>query len=987
MSDDWKEYELVERPGLGYLEKLGWDIFDAKELDESELPDNRDSEKRVVLEDRLKSKIEELNPWISENNLNKAVRRITQVEATDTMDANEKIFENLVRGISLEQDRGKGKKNYTVEFVDWENPENNDFVAMNQFRVEGPGTPIKPDIVLFVNGIPLGVVECKNPKIENPMEEGLDQMARYQNNRGHEQDEGAEELFRFNQFSVVISKDEARMGTYNTPQGEFKPWKDAYPATDPELKEVFDTDKLNAQHTMFYSLFKPDRLLEMVQSFTVYETKRQNTIKMVARYQQYRATQKALERIEDRDRNRNGGVVWHTQGSGKSLTMLFLGLKLRKRKDNPTLLMVTDRQALEANIKNTFKRCGVGNPKSAESIEDLKQKLSENAGETLTTLIQKFQRDDDEEKFPLLSNDEDIYVMVDEAHRTQYDELANNMRTALPNAFYVGFTGTPIEKDKRNTKRTFGNYIDKYTIDQSIEDEVTVPILYQGRLADIHLEGRNLDDIFDRVFDDKTEEEKAEIKKRYAGKRDLAEAPRRIKMICHDILDHYDEKVANKFKGMIVTTSRDAAVKYKKQLDRLNGPESAVIISGDHNDREELKEYTPTDDEIDTYKERFEDPNDELQFLIVCDMLLTGYDAEIAQVMYLDKPLREHSLLQAIARVNRTYDNKTHGLVIDYYGVSDDLYKALDKFTREDIEKAMEPVEEKMPDLEAAHGKVMSFFSDVDIDNMEECMEVLENEKTRIEFNKAYKEFASYMDMVMPDPKANPYKSDLKMLGDIYTRAKNLYRDDSMNLSGAGEKVKEIIQENISSQGIEVINDEPVSVLNDEEFKKKLNAQRSDKAKAQEIEQGVKQALSVKMDEDPQYYGSLQEKVEEIIEEYKQQRIEEKEYIEKMKQVSREIRNRKKKAKSMGFSDTTQLSFYNTLDAKTSSVEDEDLQEAAIRVSEIFESNKVVDWKNKVNTRKKIKREINVLLHNLDLEQSKIKSITNELMKIGGEHY
>ena len=988
MSSNWNEYELVERPALEDLESLGWNIFDVNQIPREETPDKRESQKRVILEQKLRESIERLNPWISENNLNKAVRRITQADATDTIEANEKIFERLVKGISLEQDLGKGKKHQTVEFIDWENPENNEFIAMNQYFVEGPVDNIEPDIVLFVNGIPVGVIECKNPKIGDPLEKGLDQVARYQNIRDGDK-EGAEELFRYNHFTVVTTKDQARMGTYGTSMKEYKPWRDAFPADESDLKELFDTDMIKEQHTMFYSLFKPDRLLEMIESFTVFETKRQHTIRMVARYQQYRAVKKALERIEERNNNRNGGVVWHTQGSGKSLTMLFLGLKLRSRKDDPTLLMVTDRQALETNIKQTFERCGFPNPKSAESIEDLKHRLSDNAGGTITTTVQKFQTDEDKDRFPLLSDDEDIYVMVDEAHRTQYDELANNMRTALPNAFYIGFSGTPIEKKKRNTKKTFGNYIDKYTIDQSIEDGTTVPILYQGRLADIHLEGRNLDDIFDRVFSDKTEEEKAEIKKRYAGHRELAEAPRRINMVCHDILDHYDNEVPEAFKGMIVTTSRDAAVEYKQQLDRLNGPESAVIISGDHNDREEIKQHTPSDQKITEFKERFEDPNDELEFLIVCDMLLTGYDAPVAQVMYLDKPLKEHSLLQAIARVNRTFPEKTHGLVVDYYGVSDDLYKALDKFTRKDVEKAMEPVESKLSDLEAAHGKVMSFFSDIDIDDMDSCMEVLDDEELRIKFNKAYKEFAMYMDMVMPHKEATPYKGDLKKLGDIYKRAKNLYRDDSMNLSGAGAKVKDIIQQNVSSSGVEVINEDPVSILNSEEFEKKLEASgMSEKAQAQEVEQGIKQTLSVRFEEDPQFYGSLQERVEEIIQEYKEQRMEEKEYIQKMKEVADEINNRRKKAKSMGFSNTTQLSFYHTLDTHIDNVEEDKIRDAAKEVSEIFEENNVIDWQNKVQTRKKIKRDIKMELHRLGvLESHEIKSITNEVMEIGGNHY
>ncbi|WP_201741543.1 type I restriction endonuclease subunit R [Salinigranum halophilum] len=391
---------------------------------------------------------------------------------------------------------------------------------------------------------------------------------------------------------------------------------------------------------MLYALFEPERLLDQLRHFTVFDTNQSGTAKLVARYQQYRAVEKALKRIERRSqREAQGGVVWHTQGSGKSLTMLFLGLKLRRAKPDPKLVLVTDRTALDDQIHATFERCGFPNRKKAEDIDDLREKLSTSAGETITTLIQKFQLHDDEEgDFPVLSRDDDIYVMVDEAHRTQYKKLANNMRTALPNAYYVGFTGTPIEKDEKNTRRTFGNYIDTYTIDQSLEDDTTVEILYQGRLADIHLEGRNLDRIFDRVFDDKTDEEKTEIQKRYAQERDLAEAESRIEEVALDIVDHYENEIARPFKRIVVTTSKRAAIRYKNKLDDLHGPESRVVISPGHNDPEEVKKWVPTDAEKSKYKEEFVDPNGPVELLIVCDMLLTGFDAPVAQVMYLENP-------------------------------------------------------------------------------------------------------------------------------------------------------------------------------------------------------------------------------------------------------------------------------------------------------------------------------------------------------------
>jgi Type I site-specific restriction-modification system, R (restriction) subunit and related helicases len=387
--------------------------------------------------------------------------------------------------------------------------------------------------------------------------------------------------------------------------------------------------------------------------------------------------------------------------------------------------------------------------------------------------------------------------MVDEAHRTQYKWLANNMRTALPNAFYVGFTGTPIEKETRNTRDEFGNYIDTYTIDQSLEDDTTVEILYQGRLADIHLEGETLD----RVFAEYTDEEKAEIQKRYAKTQDLAEAEARIDRVVLDIIEHFENDIARPFKGMVVTTSKRAAITYKEKLDELNGPESRVVISKDHNDPEDVKQWAPTDSELRDYKKSFVDPDGEVDLLIVCDMLLTGFDAPVAQVMYLDKPLKEHNLLQAIARVNRPFEDKNHGLIVDYYGVSNDLKEALAMFSEEDVQRAMVPLEDKQQDLEAAHRKAISFFED--LDEVESCLQTLEPEDIRINFNNAFKRFSKLMDIVLPDPMANPYKRDLARLSTIYGRAKERYRDDSMNLEGCGKKVRELIQKHIRSSGIE----------------------------------------------------------------------------------------------------------------------------------------------------------------------------------------
>ena len=982
------EYAESERPALNTLRQLGWKVVDQQQ---TTWPDPRETESSAVLEPRLRDAVQRLNPWLNENNLDKAVREIQQVAGTSTMDENEQIHEKLVRHTTVEQDRGHGKQHQTVQYIDYENPENNDFFALNQFRVAGPVEVVKPDIVLFVNVIPLGVVECKSPLIQEPRSEALDQLTRYQNERDGES-EGAEKLFRYNQFSVATWMEDAVMGTYQTPKDQYKPWRDAYPLEDDELIDLFDLDGyLPDQYRMLYALFEPERLLDQLRHFTVFENKQGGTIKMVARYQQYRAVRKALERIDKRGRDEaQGGVVWHTQGSGKSLTMLFLALKLRRLKDDPTLVLVTDRRALNDQIHATFERCGFPNPKKAQSIEDLRDRLKYDAGETLTTLIHKFQTTDDEDEFPVLSRNENIYVMADEAHRTQDKELANNMRTALPNAFYVGFSGTPIEKDERNTRRTFGNYIDTYTIDQSLEDGATVEILYQGRLADIHLEGETLDRLFDRIFSDKSDEEKAEIQKRYARTQDLAEAQPRINRVALDIIEHFEKDVPAPFKGMVVTTSKAAAIRYKETIDRLGGPESRVIVSEGHNDPEHIKKWTPGDSEKSQYKESFVDPNGEVELLIVCDMLLTGFDAPVAQVMYLDKPLREHSLLQAIARVNRPFEEKTHGLIIDYYGVSDELKEALAMFSSKDVDRAMVPVKDKQPDLEAAHNKAISFFED--LNEVEQCVQSLEPEDRRIEFKNAFKRFSQLMDIVLPDPMANPYREDLEQLSAIYGTAKERYRDETMNLEGAGAKVRELIQDHITSRGIEVLNDEPVSIMDEVEYDAKLEDLESDEARASEMQNAIKHEINVKFDEDPVQYGSLKDRLEELIEKYREGRYDERETIEELRALMNEIRSRDKQARKKGLRDETDLSFFHAVedvlgDHEAGDEEAIELTGTLVETVEGFVTK--VEWKERTHLQNQMRKAVTGDLYrsDIDLSADQRRELTNRVIELARAHY
>lgn len=972
MSPTWNEYNQTEKPALNLFEHLGYQVY------EDQGPEREDHHHSLLL-DNLRQAIKRLNPWINENNLAKAINQIrpARIRATNLMEANQIIYKRLVQYISLTQDLDQGKKSQTVKYIDFDNPSNNEYIVINQYRVIGKQI-IKPDIVVFINGIPIAVIECKSDtNCDEPEKEAIKQLQRYQRE--------AERLFYTNQILVAAWRDSASASAIGSPSREFKEWK--------ESPEEIPLENPTLQDTLLYSMFKKERLLDLILNYTVFD----QDLKKIARYQQYRSVEKALQRIQEADKleDRNG-TVWHTQGSGKSLSMLFLATKL-KRWINPTMLIVTDRVDLDDQIKATFEDCGFPNPYQAENIEDLKRLIKSDANRTITTLIQKFQ--EPEGKYPLLTKDKDIFVLADEAHRTQYKDLATNMRTALPNACYIGFTGTPIDKESRSTIRTFGDYIDTYTIEESVEDKNTLEIKYEGRLPQLKIEGRELDDIFERTFADYSEEEKKAIKQKYAQEKDIAEATSRIETIAQDIIEHYHTKI-DPLKGQIVTVSKLAAAKYAEALQKLEGPQCAVIYSEDQdNDPPLVKKYHTNSTERSQLINDFKDPNSNLTFLIVCDMLLTGFNAPVEQVMYLDKPLKEHNLLQAIARVNRLFDEKNFGLIVDYYGVFDYLKEALEIFNTKDIKNAVTPIRDEKPRLEANYRAVMQFFEGIDLQDLEACILAFEDEDKRARFKKEFKAFAKSMDIIMPDPIADPYREELKHLSKIYTAVRNHYRDDNLNITGIGEKVKRLIDEHIQASGIKRLN-EPVSILDEDEFDQVLDETQSKEAKASQMEHAIKSEISVKMEENPAYYESLLERLENIIQKREQGRIGFTEEIHKLHDIIKDIRNVKSKAERVGLNEKEFALYELLLDeieyeaagkvnepALTHTFTDsfqvnERIKELTQKLMGQLNEEAVIDWQRKKKITKRMRRQIKITLKDYQEFKAKLDSVTTAIMKL-----
>ena len=982
------EFDKVELPAIEQLQSLGWEYVKGEDLSPDKSSE-RTLLKEVVLEQRLSANIKRINPWISDQNLHKVVKDLTKTQYSNLIEANQAIWTNINECVSVMQDLGKGNKGQTVHIIDFESPENNEFLCTNQFKVSGINQNIIPDIILFVNGLPLAVIECKSPYITNPMESGIDQLLRYANRRTPENNEGAERLFHYNQVMVSTHRDKARVGTITSRMEHYLEWKDPYPLT---VEQVGAAEA--SQDVLIAGLFSKANFLDILQNFTVFEPVDGRIIKKIPRYQQFRAVHKTIERIKSgKTQKDKSGVIWHTQGSGKSLTMVFLTIKMRRDPDlrDYKLVFITDRTQLDEQLTSTFRNAQGATVRHADSVKSLKEMLASDSSDIITAMVQKFQEKADDFVFPLLNASDKIIVLADEAHRTQYGTLGAAINSALPNAPRIAFTGTPLIKSGKTTN-SFGTYIDKYTIEQAVQDGATIQILYEGREAAVKVTGDSLDSLFEEYFSGHTEEEKAKIKQKYAIERAILEAPQRIRRVCIDILKHYKEHIQpNGFKAMIVTSSRNAAILYKEQMDELGSPEAAVIISGDHNDDKRFWEHT----EKTKHKKQIEDfkkplgvgeKKSNLSFLIVKDMLLTGFDAPIAQVMYLDRKLTDHTLLQAIARVNRTNKNKFSGYIVDYYGLGDYLNDALDMFSSEDVEGALKNLKDEIPKLKNAHTRVLKHFDGLDLDDLDECILSLEEEIKRQVFQIDFQKFAKQLDIILPDPAANPFLKDLRRLGKISVGARNLYRDEQLDIAGAGEKVRKLIEEHVYSTGVDV-KIKPVDLLA-KDFKEKLGVNKNPRTQAAEIKSAIRTHIAVRIQDDPEYYKALSKKLEDIIQKHTEKW---EELVQLLLNFRDDIEaNRVQGAKDLGLTET-EFSFHSIMLAEITKLKgDDSLDEVTYEtikevvqslVQMLDEASQIVDFFKKFDEQKTVKKNIKrMVIKHFDL--SLVKPVTDRFMEL-----
>ncbi len=907
MQDTLNEYTEVELPLIEQLSSMGWQYIEGDTNDPTRT--ERERFRDVLLLDRLRHAIRRINldpdgqPWLDDERIDQAVGALTRLGTHKLIEANQHVTDLLISGTVVEGDADlHAGREQQIAFIDYDHPDNNDFLAINQFRVDPPWATgdrnfIVPDVVLFVNGIPLVVIECKHPGITHPIGEGITQLLRYSNQREDiEVDEGAEALFHYNQLMIATSRYQARVGAVCASYSHYMKWKDTCPTPLETVKEELGVEHLTAQHILVAGMLRKECLLDIVRNFTLFNQSSRQTIKIVPRYQQFRAVQKAIHRLqtgktrlEHGDTDERGGIIWHTQGSGKSITMVFLVRKLRTLPDlrRFKVVVITDRTDLEKQLSETATLTGETVRKATKTAR-LKQIVAEDGPDLVFGMIQKYQERDvtaevvpfqqSEERatellkvaeeqppltfFPVLNESESILVLIDEAHRSHANTLHANLLASLPNCARIGFTGTPIIMGaKKKTHEIFGSFIDTYKLRDAERDGMIVPLLYEGRTTDAVVSGSGtLDHHFEDMFHDRTPKELEAIKRKYATHGVVLEAEKLIAAKAENILYRYiDQTLPDGFKAMVVATSRLAAIRYQAALTqaqqelirKLEGMDSqllelseaeqtqldtdtqflirasahlktirrlefATVISAGTNDNPAWGEWS-NKAKINTRIERFRKPlrEDGLAFLCVQGMLLTGFDAPIAQVLYLDRSMQGHELLQAIARVNRTCGDKKHGLIVDYCGIAHHLHEALEAYSQDDVEGTMADIRSELPKLEGRYRKVLALFQRNEIESIHDhdaCVELLCDIKIRAEFITKFKAFLEKLNTILPRPEGLPYASDAKVLGFINKAAANLYRDPELNIMGVGNKVRKLIDEHIVARGINPTIP-PISVL------------------------------------------------------------------------------------------------------------------------------------------------------------------------------
>lgn len=992
----YNEDSISKYPAIELLKKLGY-IYISPE----KCADERGSKYDTVLKNILRSQLIKLNGYTYANkerkfssaNIERAIEDIDEPLTDGLVKTSEKIYDMLLLGRSYAENLGDGKiLSFNLKYIDWDNFENNVFHVTEEFSVDNidRSKNARPDIVLFINGIPFAVIECKAPTIS--ADQAVEQTIRNQT------DDYIPQLFKYVQIVMATNKNTVKYATTGTPKKFWNVWREQ----DTEfLQNGLDkciTDRIpTEQDKNIISLFSKQRVKELIKYFILYDA----NVKKICRYQQFFALKEIIKTVTTYTDNGNrcGGVIWHTQGSGKSLTMDMVSkyILMELPAYNPRVIIVTDRKELDSQITATFSHTRL-NPARATSGRHLVQLINDGKADVITTIINKFNT---AEKNAVKIESKDIFVLIDESHRTNYGQLATKMRTVFPNACYIGFTGTPLMKKEKNTISKFGKLIHKYTIKDGVDDGAIVPLIYEGRFVDQKVDEKNIDLWFEQRTKRLTDAQKDDLARKWSSIRRLSSTDARIKRIALDIYDHYTEGYKNTgFKAMLATNYKRDAVRYLECFESFGDLNCAVVISSPDmregiDDIDEstdnkviqfwnkmIKQYGDENKYEEAIKNKFCDG--EIDILIVCSKLLTGFDAPVCQVLYIDKELKEHGLLQAIARTNRIAEGKDYGLIVDYRGLIEKLDDAmemysgagLENFDSGDLKGVIVDVISAVGSLREAYSNLESVFSEISNKTDTEEYEVaLADEKIREKFYGCLSAFGRTLSVVLNSEKAysavpreelEKYKHSFVFYSKIRRSVKIRYFD-AVDNAEYEPLMQNLLDTHLSVAGLKQIT-APVDILNKTDLEHELEELGTARAKADAIVSRMTKSISEKYDENPAYYESFSKLIEDTLKSYREKIISDVEYLNKMRQI---ISDYSKGNSGISYPESIRnnvhaQAFYGVISAIFSDLDDVDVSadfaaEMSIAITDIVSKHSQVDWTNNKTIHDRIAQDIDDL--------------------------
>ncbi len=1001
----------VENYILKLLSKLGYETKFGPDISPDGFYKERNTYEQVILTERLYNSLRNINSGIKDSELEEVFKKLTREHSQDLIVNNKNFHKYLTDGIDIEtrdsSNRIIGKK---IWLVDKNNPYNNDFLAVNQFSVIEKDKTRRLDIVIFINGIPLVFFELKNPLDENTdIKYAYDQLQTYK--------EEFSSLFKYNEILAISDGCLAKAGTISSDYERFMPWKssDGINLISSDLEQV---------EALLNGIFNKKTVIDLILNFIVFEDQDGKYNKKLAAYHQYFAVNKAVEKtVEASGTNgdKRSGVIWHTQGSGKSLTMVFYSSKLVLTLNNPTIVLLTDRNDLDDQLFGVFSRCSDilrQTPVQADSREKLKELLSVASGGIIFTTIQKFFPEAKGAKYPQLSDRSNIIVIADEAHRSQYDFIdgfARHIRDALPNASFIGFTGTPLEKDDKNTPEIFGNYIDIYDIERAIADGSTVSIYYESRLAKLKLnedEIPKIDEKFEEVTEGEEEEEKIKLKSKWARLEAIVGSEKRIKQIAEDIVMHFEQRQkAINLKAMIVCMSRRICIDLYNEIiklrpswhsDDISSGILKIIMTGSAKDPHSWQKHIYTKDKKRFLADRFKDPKDSFKIAIVRDMWLTGFDVPSLATMYIDKPMRGHNLMQAIARVNRVYKDKPGGLIVDYIGIGYDLKKAITDYTASggkgrpviDKEEAVAVLKEKYEVLKAIiYGYDYSGIFKAGYDEKMRIIQaaidfIVSDEDRKERFLKYSIELTKAYALSVPHPEALKIADEVAFFDAVKSRIRIITRPPLEKKEEIDLAIKQIVSEAITTHEVvdifaaAGIKKPDVSILSDEFLFDIKNHQYKNLA-IELLKRLINDEIKLRARKNLVKSKEFSAMLEEAVKKYHNKTIESAQIIEELIKLAKEIREADKRGEKLGLSED-ELAFYDALETNDSAVKilgDKVLKEIARELVVTIRNNLTIDWNIRESVRALLRSRVKRILRKYKYPPDKQEKATNTVIE------